>query len=127
MTSTHSPAALGDLGLYTQPASLDSSTSTPAIADWGASIRDAWAPSEGAALDALDAFMTQPTQTSTSSPPPSASTSSLWPAAQQPGGLYRYERSRGFSDGRAVSHLSPYLRWGQLSPRLVWHKLRSCQ
>lgn len=43
----------------------------------------------------------------------------LWPAA----GLGRYERDRGFADGRCVTRLSPFLHWGQLSPRLMLHRL----
>lgn len=42
----------------------------------------------------------------------------------QANGLKQYEQQRGLADGRAVSRLSPYLRSGQLSPRLLWSRLR---
>ena len=32
-------------------------------------------------------------------------------------GLKHYEARRGYADARSVSRVSPYLRWGQLSPR----------
>ena len=32
-------------------------------------------------------------------------------------GLKHYESRRGYADARSVSRVSPYLRWGQLSPR----------
>jgi deoxyribodipyrimidine photolyase len=68
-------------------------------ADWGAPIRAAWDASEAAALARLDAFLSE--------------------------GLPRYEKERGLADARAVSRLSPYLRFGQLSARLVWQRLKA--
>ena len=38
-------------------------------------------------------------------------------------GLSHYEVERQYADGRAVSRLSPYLHFGQLSPRLVMREL----
>lgn len=38
-------------------------------------------------------------------------------------GLQRYEADRGYADGRCVSRLSPFLHWGQLSPRLMQDRL----
>lgn len=37
----------------------------------------------------------------------------------------QYETAGKFADGRAVSKLSPYLRSGQLSPRMVWQAVTS--
>lgn len=34
-----------------------------------------------------------------------------------------YEDNRGFADGRGTSKLSPFLHFGQLSPRLMLHEL----
>ncbi|KAJ9524592.1 hypothetical protein QJQ45_024195 [Haematococcus lacustris] len=66
--------------------------------DWAAPIRATWDMSEAAALRELDRFLAE--------------------------GLSQYEKNRHFADARAVSRLSPYLRWGQLSPRLLWHRMR---
>ena len=64
------------------------------LIDWGAGIRAAWGEcSEAAALSRLDDFM----------------------ASQLPS----YEATRQRADGSGVSRLSPYLRFGQLSPRRV--------
>jgi len=54
--------------------------------------------SEAAALSALDTFLAA--------------------------GLSRYEAERAYADARGVSRLSPYIRSGQLSTRLVWQRLR---
>jgi deoxyribodipyrimidine photolyase len=43
------------------------------------------------------------------------------------GGLRRYESQRSYADGRAVSRLSPYLRNGQLSVRLMWQRMRQAK
>jgi deoxyribodipyrimidine photolyase len=42
-------------------------------------------------------------------------------------GLQNYEGQRQYADARAVSRLSPYLRFGQLSARLLWHKMREAR
>ena len=41
--------------------------------------------------------------------------------------MVRYEAQRAFADGRGVSRLSPYVHFGQLSPRLVMAKLKAAQ
>lgn len=74
---------------------LPTSTKTGKQVDWVSQILRSW-PSgfgERAALSALDAFIVE--------------------------GMRCYEKDRGFADGRAVSRLSPYLHFGQLSPRLM--------
>jgi deoxyribodipyrimidine photo-lyase len=65
------------------------------------SILQAWDISEAGALRALDQFMSE--------------------------GLAKYEGQRQYADARAVSRLSPYLRFGQLSARLLWHKMREAR
>ncbi len=40
-------------------------------------------------------------------------------------GLHRYEAERQYADARAVSQLSPYIHWGQLSVRLILHRLKA--
>lgn len=71
------------------------------VPDWGAPIRQAWRADESEALHLLDEFLSR--------------------------GLSQYETRRGVADGGAVSRLSPYLHWGQLSPRLMWHKLEQAK
>jgi deoxyribodipyrimidine photolyase len=116
--------SLDELGLYSPPprrrstttitSSSSSSSSIPsaadavapspsegAVVDWGAPIKAAWDPSERGALRLLDAFIG--------------------------GGLQRYESQRAFADGRAVSRLSPYVHFGQISARLVWQRLKQAQ
>jgi len=67
--------------------------------DWVSQILRSWPSGFGevAALAALDRFLME--------------------------GLRRYEKERGYADGRAVARLSPYLHFGQLSPRLMVRKL----
>lgn len=43
------------------------------------------------------------------------------------GGIKSYEKLRGYADGRGTSRLSPYLRFGLLSPRALWSRLREAQ
>ena len=109
------------LGLHTPP---PSAVADKGGVDWAERmLREAWTPtpgaatsnaapaaavlpaSEEAALLALDRFLD----------PSSASGG---------GGIRRYDAERNRADGRAVSRLSPYLRSGQLSARLVWQRLR---
>ncbi|KAG1661782.1 hypothetical protein FOA52_003703 [Chlamydomonas sp. UWO 241] len=66
------------------------------VVDWGAGLRAEWRASESEARQLLDSFLSTG------------------------GGLERYEEEHGRADGRGVSRLSPYIRWGQLSPREVW-------
>lgn len=70
------------------------------VIDWGAPIRSSWDISERGALQLLGTFLTS--------------------AA----GLSAYESARSYADGRSVSKLSPYLHWGQLSPRLMWQRMK---
>lgn len=63
------------------------------IVDWGAGVIAAWRTSEADALSILEEFLQA--------------------------GFQSYEVSRQFADARAVSRLSPYLHFGQLSPRRV--------
>ncbi len=74
--------------------SLESLRLISAGHDWAAGIRDAWQPGEPAAAQALSAFVAH---------------------------LDRYggERDRPAAD--ATSRLSPYLRFGEVSPHQVWH------
>ncbi|MCS0499771.1 cryptochrome/photolyase family protein [Protaetiibacter mangrovi] len=69
----------------------------PTRPDWSGGLRAAWAPGEAAALARLEEFA---------------------------GELDGYaERDLPAVD--ASSRLSPRLRWGELSPRQVWHRIRA--
>ena len=57
---------------------------------------------------------------------------SAWPAQIldlcPDAGLQQYESKRGYADARSVSRVSPYLRWGQLSPRHMHRRVAQvCQ
>jgi hypothetical protein len=98
------PSAAGDGVAAAAPSGGDAgpeAAAAGAVAGWGAPIASAWDASERGALRLLDDFIAR--------------------------GLQRYEAQRSFADGRAVSRLSPYLRWGQLSARLVWQRLKQAQ
>ncbi|XP_024859458.1 deoxyribodipyrimidine photo-lyase [Kryptolebias marmoratus] len=65
------------------------------VIDWAANIRTSWDFSEAGAQARLDAFLRD--------------------------GVYRYESESGRADAPNTSSLSPYLHFGQLSPRwLLW-------
>eukprot|EP00884_Botryococcus_braunii_P006520 jgi/Botrbrau1/1586/Bobra.0185s0008.2 len=67
--------------------------------DWGRPIREAWDISEAGALSLLEDFLQS--------------------------GLHKYEAQRQYADARAVSRLSPYIHFGQLSVRLLQHRLQA--
>lgn len=69
----------------------------PQDPDWAGGLRAAWTPGEDAARERLEEFA---------------------------GGLDAYaERDLPAID--ATSRLSPRLRWGEVSPRQVWHRIRA--
>jgi deoxyribodipyrimidine photo-lyase len=67
----------------------------PEKPDWAGGLRAAWVPGEEAAQKALARFLTS--------------------------GLRGYATSRDRLDEIATSRLSPYLRFGHVSPRQIWH------
>jgi len=71
------------------------------IMDWGAPILEAWDISEDAALATLRCFLA-----------PSA-------------GLSLYDKHRNLADASAVTRISPYLRSGMLSPRLMFEEMKA--
>jgi deoxyribodipyrimidine photo-lyase len=77
---------------------LDSWQLLPTRPDWAGGLRDAWTPGEPAALDALEEFAT--------------------------GHLADYGQ-RDFPSQEATSRLSPRLRWGEVSPFQVWHRMQA--
>jgi len=66
--------------------------------DWADGIDDAWTPGEAGALDRLEKF-----------------TAELAP---------EYGKMRNRPDVDGVSRMSPYLHFGEVSPRTIWHRLR---
>jgi deoxyribodipyrimidine photo-lyase len=67
--------------------------------DWAGGIRRAWTPGRTGALEALDQFGY--------------------------GALAAYADGRDRPAAPGVSHLSPHLHFGELSPREVWHAVRA--
>nr|QDO16412.1 CPD photolyase [Lingulodinium polyedra] len=87
---------LDALGLARMPVRADGS-----VLDWGVPILTAWDISEEGALAVLRRF--------------------LAPG----GGLGRYEKGRQLADASAVARISPYLRFGMLSSRLMFHEMKA--
>jgi deoxyribodipyrimidine photo-lyase len=65
---------------------------------WAESISAAWTPGELAARTELDRFLDE--------------------------GLANYEADRDRPSVMGTSRLSPYLHWGEIGPRQVWHAVR---
>ncbi|MCW2288661.1 deoxyribodipyrimidine photo-lyase type I [Leucobacter luti] len=81
-----------------QPGSDDLSSWAlrPASPDWATGLAERWEPGEAAAIAQLERFLGER-------------------AAD-------YAPGRDFPASETGSELSPYLRWGELSPRTVWHR-----
>ena len=69
----------------------------PSHPDWAGGMRDRWTPGETSALETLEEFAT--------------------------GDLADYG-NRDFPGQDITSHLSPHLRFGEVSPFQVWHRMR---
>ncbi len=67
----------------------------PAAPDWAGGLRDMWTPGEAGAAARLDAFLD--------------------------GGFAGYAEHRNRPDMPGTSGLSPHLRFGEISPRTIWH------
>lgn len=68
----------------------------PSRPDWAAGIAARWEPGEDAARGRLDDFLDGP--------------------------VGEYAHRRDIPAERSTSELSPHLRWGEISPRTVWHR-----
>lgn len=81
----------------TRPPSLtvDELGLLPVHPDWAGGLRETWSPGETAAHAALRDFLRDD--------------------------VARYKADRDTPGIAATSRLSPYLRWGELSPHQVWH------
>jgi deoxyribodipyrimidine photo-lyase len=67
----------------------------PTRPDWAGGLREAWQPGSAGARAALATFLDD--------------------------GVGRYQSDRDRPDLRGTSRLSPHLRFGEISPRRVWH------
>ncbi|MCK6079956.1 DNA photolyase family protein [Microbacterium sp. EYE_5] len=67
----------------------------PTAPDWAGGLRETWEPGEPAAKRRLREFLDED--------------------------LGHYDRARNHPAAGATSQLSPRLRWGELSPHIVWH------
>jgi deoxyribodipyrimidine photo-lyase len=67
----------------------------PSVPDWAGGLRETWTPGECAAQARLKAFLA--------------------------GGVVGYANNRDRPDIDATSGLSPHLRFGEISPRQIWH------
>lgn len=69
----------------------------PSEPDWAGGMREAWTPGEAGAQSRLEAFIGS--------------------------GLAAYAEDRNRPDRDGTSRLSPHLRFGEISPRQIWHTL----
>ncbi|WP_291844176.1 deoxyribodipyrimidine photo-lyase [Bradyrhizobium sp.] len=70
----------------------------PARPDWAGGLRQTWRPGEASAQARLKAFLAE--------------------------GIFGYSGDRDRPDRDGTSRLSPHLRFGEISPRQVWHAAR---
>jgi deoxyribodipyrimidine photo-lyase len=89
-----SSGALGKAGGVT----LDALGLLPTEPDWAAEMATLWTPGEAGARAALDAFLAGP--------------------------IDGYGENRNRPDFTSTSRLSPHLRFGEISPRQIWHATR---
>ncbi|SAI73794.1 deoxyribodipyrimidine photo-lyase [Bordetella ansorpii] len=73
----------------------------PPEPDWAGGMRDAWTGGEAAATERLTHFLAR--------------------------GLHGYAEGRDRPDQPATSRLSPYLRFGEVSPRQAWHAVQAAE
>jgi deoxyribodipyrimidine photo-lyase len=76
---------------------LDSWTLQPSSPDWARGWRKLWHPGEAGALAQLDKFLDED--------------------------VANYATARDFPDVVGTSRLSPFLHWGEISPRVIWNKI----
>jgi deoxyribodipyrimidine photo-lyase len=82
-------------GLESEP--LESWGLLPSEPDWAGGLRETWRPGEAAASERLETFLGT--------------------------GLSAYGERRDFPGEAATSRLSPHLRFGEIGPRQVWHRV----
>ena len=92
------PSGLETTAAGLEPGVIDDLALLPSGPDWAGGLRENWQPGEQGAFERLD-------------------------AACAIAGDYDEDRDRPDIDG--TSRLSPHLHFGELSPRQVWHDIRS--
>ena len=70
----------------------------PTAPDWAGGLRESWTPGEAGANERLDAFLET--------------------------AMADYGTARDRPDRAGTSRLSPHLRFGEISPRTIWHRAR---
>ena len=93
------PQAISDISEKSE--SLEDWSLLPTGPDWASGLREAWAPEARDAESSLQDFLD--------------------------GRIDSYAQNRDRPDLDATSALSPYLAFGELSPRQVWHAARELQ
>ncbi|HEV2510020.1 deoxyribodipyrimidine photo-lyase [Bosea sp. (in: a-proteobacteria)] len=73
----------------------------PTKPDWAGGLREAWTPGEDGARDRLDAFLDET--------------------------IAGYREARDQPDRISTSRLSPHLRFGEISPRQIWHATQAAR
>lgn len=73
----------------------------PTKPNWAKSFSELWQPGEKAALVQFNKFLED--------------------------GLLRYQLARNFPAMDLTSYLSPYLQFGEISPRIIWHEVLQLQ
>ena len=81
--------------------SLESWGLLPKKPDWAGGLRAAWTPGEAGAQARMSAFIAD--------------------------ALDRYRARRDLPGSDGTSRLSPYLAWGEISPRQLWHASAACE
>ena len=89
------PAELTDAAAALAGDDLASWELEPRRPDWADGLREAWTPGESAAQEMLASFLDE--------------------------SLPKYGTERDLPAQQATSRLSPYLRWGEISPHQIWH------
>ncbi len=99
-------AAPARLSKATLPAALREQALTvaglalePTAPDWAGGLREAWTPGEAGAQERLATFLDD--------------------------ALAGYREARDLPDRLSTSRLSPHLRFGEISPRQIWHATRA--
>ncbi|MFQ4147403.1 deoxyribodipyrimidine photo-lyase [Arthrobacter sp. LAPM80] len=90
-------AGRGHQGQLPEADALESWALLPTSPDWASGLRESWQPTAAAGHAALARFLQEPVR--------------------------NYASARDRPDQVGTSRISPYLRWGQLSPFQVWNAL----
>jgi len=92
------PTSLRPVAVHVGTETVDSLGLEPSDPDWAAGLRATWQPGERAAQERLKAFLAD--------------------------GIEGYARGRDRPDIERTSNLAPHLRFGEISPRQIWHAAR---